>query len=122
MVVAKQILSDYQTNFAKHLHIDITNSVGDGFRLALYSIGRLQDYGRFMKSPLLAKEIDEQSLQNYKSARYSDKLLFPREKYGNFKTLWFVYMTIRCLKVCFYNSFFSMYKLKRMVLNFLHRS
>lgn len=86
MVVAQQILSDQQTNLAKDLHIDITNSVGDGFRLALYSIGRLQDYGRFMKSPLLAKEADELSLQNYKSARYSDKLLFSREKYGNFKT------------------------------------
>lgn len=84
MVVAQQILSDQQTNLAKHT--DITNSVGDGFRLALYSIGRLQDYCRFMKSPLLAKETDEQSLQNYKSARYSDKVLFPREKYGNFKT------------------------------------
>lgn len=84
MVVAKQIPSDQQTNLAKHLHIDITNSVGDGFRLALYSIGRLQDYGRFMNSLLLAKETDEQSLQNYKSARYSNKLS-PREKYGNFK-------------------------------------
>lgn len=80
MVVAKQILYDQQTNLANHLHIDITNSVGDGFRLALYSIGRLQDYSSFLKSPLLAKETDEQSLQNYKTARYFDKLLFPREK------------------------------------------